>query len=307
MKKLKIFVLLGCLICTLFAIISCGNQLNIPTGFSVDENYTMTWTEVEDAHSYKLEVKSVATGETLEWSTRKNFYSLSKLEEGDYEIRVKALGGGQNASNDSDWSDRIDFHKNYETGCIYTLINNHTEYEITKVGTATGTFVIEDVYRGKPVTRIANAAFKGSGKIVDVTIGKNVTEIGDNAFYNCSRLETVMLPAALKTLGISAFQSCRELKSIVIPDKLETISDYTFAYCRSLETVTLGASVKAIGESAFSDCSRLQEIEFPDSVQTIGAFAFSANYTAPTETEPALGLKSVKFGSGVQTIGEQAF
>ena len=71
--------------------------------------------------------------------------------------------------------------------------------------------------------------------------------------------------------------------------------------------MTLGASVKTIGESAFSDCSRLGEIVIPDSVKTIGPFAFSANYTAPTETEPALGLKSVRIGSGVETIGEQAF
>lgn len=307
MRKLKIFVLLGCLICTLFAITACNKALKTPTGFSVDDNYTMTWTGVQDAHSYKLEVVSVETGEKLEWSTRKNSYSLAKLAEGDYEIRVKALGGGQNATNDSDWSDIINFHKNYETGCIYTLINNNTEYEITKVGTAAGTFTIEDVYRGKPVTRIADAAFKGSGKVVEITVGGRVTEIGDNAFYNCSKLQKVTLPTSLRTLGVSAFQSCRELKEIVIPNSLEVISDYTFAYCRSLEKVTIGNSVKMIGESAFSDCSRLAEITIPDSVTTIGPFAFSANYTSPTETEPALGLKSVHIGSGVQTIGEQAF
>ncbi len=308
MKKFKFFLLLGCLISMLFAFIACDKQLKTPTGVKVDDNYIMTWTKVDDAYSYKIHVQNVEKkDDEHNWTTRKNSYSLTSLSEGDYEIRVKAISAGKDSVSASNWSAVFEFHKNYETGCVYTLINNGSEYEITKAGTATGKFTIEDEYRGKPVTRIANAAFKGNGEIVDVTVGKNVREIGDNAFYNCSKLEKVVLPAGLQTLGSSAFKLSSKLKEIVIPDQLKVLSDETFANCRSLATVKLGKSLETIGEKAFASCSVLTEIEIPDSVKTIGVSAFEKSTPNSKDEDVISGLKSITFGAGLETIGEKAF
>ena len=50
---------------------------------------------------------------------------------GDYEIRIKAIGGKDD--EESDWSETYYFYRAYETGCLYRLVNN-SEYEITAKG-----------------------------------------------------------------------------------------------------------------------------------------------------------------------------
>lgn len=91
---------------------------------------------MEDARRYSIVITSVATGEIVDERSEiaRTEYSLSGLEEGDYEIRVMATGGRQNTLS-SEWSEIYSFHKDYETGCLYRLINNNTEYEIYGVGT----------------------------------------------------------------------------------------------------------------------------------------------------------------------------
>lgn len=297
MKRISLLcvLLLSAIVCLAFS--ACGKTaLDIPAHIVMDEENTLSWTLDENAKSYELSITNVETGEEEIHVSRKASYSLSKLKEGDYDIKVRSVSDGKKYGN-SEWSDVKNFHKSYETGCIYTPVKNNTEYEITKVGSASGTVYIESVYRGKPVTSIAEAAFKGSGRIEAVEVGENITYIGDNAFYNCSKLGRVVLPNSVTYLGISAFQSCRMLETINIPDGLKQISDYTFAYCRSLESIEIPDSVISIGNSAFSDCSALKEIVIPDGVTSIGEYAFTSNVAAT----------SVKIGKNVGTIGKNAF
>lgn len=318
MKKLKILALLGAIICAMVAFVACGKEgLSTPYGMTVDEDNRLSWTAVEDARTYVLDIKNVDNGEREEETSKKAYFSLSDLEEGDYEIRIKAISGGS-SKRESKWSKVLEFHKDYESGCIYTLINNNREYELTKAGRAQGEVLLEDEYRGKPVTRIADAAFKGSGRVTSIIVGKNVETIGASAFYNCSKLTSVTLPEGLKSMGTSVFQACRVLKEVNIPEGVTTIPEYAFAYCRALEEIELSDKTVVISESAFSDCSQLKSIEIPDTVTSIGPYAFAACYTAPKTTtngatgetvviEEATGLTSVKIGSGVKTIDEGAF
>jgi hypothetical protein len=162
---------------------------------------------VDNARSYVVEIAGEGI-ETKQLTPRKNTASLDDLVEGDYEIRVKAVGDGR-VFDDSNWTETLYFHKNYETGCIYTLINNNTEYELTKFGKAPDTIYIEDLYRGKPVTRIADRAFKGYSKIVNVYVGKNVKTIGEGAFQNCKNLKLIDLPDILKALAQALFNRAR--------------------------------------------------------------------------------------------------
>lgn len=270
-----------------------ADDLIAPTDFSVDEDNKLTWSDVENARSYIVRIKNVATGKIDESTLRRESISLSGLEIGDYEISIKALGGRDGV--ESAWSETYYFYRAYETGCLYKLINN-TEYQIASKGNAAGKVVLEDIYRGKPVTSIAKNAFRKCWDLEEIVIGNNVRTLEEGAFLNCKNLKSVTIPESVTSIGVSAFQDCGALTSVSIPDSVTQISNYTFAYCDSLERVELHESITAIGEGAFNECSALKSIDIPDAVVEIGAYAFRAS-----------GLTSVAFGSGLETIEEYAF
>ena len=150
-----------------------------------------------------------------------------------FEEKISAEYGGY-------FSEIMYFHKYYETGCVDTLINNNSEYAITKVGKASGTFVIEDYYRNKAVTQIADAAFKGSTKVEGITIGSNVESIGENSFYNCSKLNNIIIPESVRTIGVAAFQNCKALTSLDLSN-FNTLNvenmEKMFDGCKELEMI----------------------------------------------------------------------
>ena len=302
MKKIKSSIALFLSLLFVFLMCACasGGALSAPTDLSIDDANTLSWSLVRNARSYDIEVDNVESGDRDVKSTRRTYYAIDGfgLSEGDYEIRVMAIGGNQNESQ-SQWSAPLNFHKEYTTGLVYTLINNGTEYMISKVGTASGAVTIEDEYRGKPVTQIGPAAFRGSGKLESVVIGGNVTTIADNAFFQCAQLASVTIPESVTEIGSAAFQGCNKLTEITIPDSVTEIKEKTFAYCRGLERVTLGKNVETIGDSAFYACSALKSIVFPDSVKVVGQYAFSGT--------GEMALSSVTFGSGISQIGAYAF
>ncbi len=297
MKNIKVLIFIVAVIVLSFALGACSNQtLTAPATYDIDVDNNLSWSEVKGARSYTLEIKGVDNDYFAQESTRRTYFSLKNLEEGDYELRLMSVGSSRD-NVDSDWSETIYFHKNYETGCIYNLINNRTAYEIKKVGSASGNVVIEDVYRDLPVVSIAASAFKNATRIEGMVIGNNVTKIGENAFYNCINMKSVTIPDSVTSIGQSAFQSCRELREVRIPESVTAIEDYTFAYCRSLETVEFNDKITRIGDSAFSDCSALTEVSIPDSVISIGDYGFSACDT----------MTKVSFGEKLVSLGDYAF
>lgn len=296
MKKLTYFAPAFIAICILIFAGGCAKTLAVPTGLSVDDSYQLTWDSVDNARGYEVEITPTDGSESSFEQTRRTSFSLAELEEGDYGIRIKAISG-EDSLLDSEWSEHFSFHKDYENGCTYRLINNNTEYEVAKAGTASGEVIIESTYRGKPVTSIADAAFRGNGKITSIVIEGSVKTIGDSAFYNCTKLVSISIPDSVTEIGVAAFQGCNSLKSIELPQNLTTVSKSLFSYCRGLEEVKLGSRIRTIEEEAFSGCYSLKSIEIPDSVKTIGAMAFQENSE----------LLSVAFGSGLETIEEKAF
>jgi uncharacterized repeat protein (TIGR02543 family) len=297
MKKIKFLTSLVLIASMSFLTVACSDELAAPSGFSVNADNVLSWSSVDDASRYRIEVVNRDTGESiLDTKTVRTSLSLDSLEEGDYIIRVQSIGSGY-GDTVSSWSENVEFHKNYETGLIYTLINNNTEYQITKVGKAVGDIVIEDVYRGKPVTQIKNAAFRSSSKLTGITIGANVTSIGENAFYNCTKLTRVDIPDSVTTIGESAFSGCSSLTSVSLPKDLVDVPKDMFAYCRKLEEVNFGENILSIGESAFYQCSLLTELVLPEALQTIGDSSFQSDTS----------LTSVTFGSNLESIDKNAF
>lgn len=297
-KRFKILFAFVALLAILASFcVGCASKtaLASPTGFEVNDNYVLTWTEIVSAREYELRIRQLDGTDVSTQTQRRASVSLAFLEEGDYKIAVRAIGDGSKYTN-SAWSVEIDFHKNYESGCIYELINNNSEYKITSGGTATGEVTIEEYYREKPVTEIGVSAFKQSFNLTKVTIGNKVEVIGGNAFSSCSNLEEVIIPQSVKEIGAAAFQSCPKITSIDLPDGIDTISDFTFAYCGGLASIDL-SNVKTIGESAFSNCTGLNSIVVSDSVTNVGKNAFYR----------CLSVGSVTIGNGLEYLSDQMF
>ena len=60
MKKTKLFAIVSIIICTLFAVLAsaCAHALDVPTGWTIDENLVLSWAGVEDARNYLIEIKN---------------------------------------------------------------------------------------------------------------------------------------------------------------------------------------------------------------------------------------------------------
>ena len=258
MKKTRLLLLLICAVITcaisIVMFTACGSELDKPDVIRLDmDTQTISWDKIPGAIGY-----SVTIGDK-EKVTKTNSYSLVSLEPGDYVIKIKALGDGDTATDSEVIT--YEYTREYETGLIYKLINNNKEYQLTAVGAASGDVVMEDTYRGKPVTSIAPSALANNGKITSFTVGKNIKSIPKKAFYNCNALVSVTIPNTVTSIAENAFQSCRALTSVVLPESITVINDFTFSYCRALESVTFSSATTRIGDYAFSDCSALKKIE----------------------------------------------
>lgn len=298
MKRLKsLFLILTLVVAALFSACAQEEKLQTPKNLEVDVDNNLTWSEVSGARTYTVEVTNADTAEKEEKNVRKAVLDLAFLQSGDYVLRVRANSGKQD-SVQSAWSAGLDFRMNYTTGCVYELINNNSEYRITRVGTSTkGVVTFENEYRGKPVTVIGEGAFRGSSRVTGIVLGENIRTVEKEAFYNCANLETAQLNERLASIGIGAFQNCNVLKEINIPRGITAIEENTFSYCYSLENIEIGENVQTIGASAFSNCTALKEIVLPDSVVSLEKYAFYDNSAAVKLT----------IGKNLQTIGNFAF
>lgn len=296
MKKLKLLAVCGFVMCIGLAVASCGKEtLETPTGFNLETDYQLTWTAVKGAMNYEIEITD-ANGNKTTFREKRSNSNLTELitEIGDYEIRVRAIANERDNKN-SDWSEVIPFQKAYESGCLFQLRNN-AEYELIK-GVGTGNIVLEDTFRKKPVTAIAEGAFKGLKYMTGIEIGDYVEMIADSAFYNCTGLVSIDIPDTVVSIGKSAFENCKSLASVELSSAVTKIQEHTFAYCRELSDFNWnGAKIEEIGESAFSDCAALVQIEIPESVKAIGPYAFASNSK----------LEEIHIGKNVARLGEYA-
>ncbi len=104
--------------------------------------------------------------------------------------------------------------------------------------------------------------------------GKPVTEIADGAFKANGALDTVNLPSTITSVGESAFAACSKLRSVSLPSSLTYIDDDAFYGCNALTVVNFPYALNHIGARAFSGCKSLETIAFPDNFVYIGTDAF---------------------------------
>lgn len=297
-KRLVRIFLPFLLIALLLFLTACGTPLPAPSGVNIDEiTLTLSWNPVNGADYYTVRIDG--NGGSQEVDSGKNSYSLERLSEGSYTLRVKAVvGSGSDTYTDSAWSQSISFTRDHETGLTFRQIESNTAFEVSGLGAAQGDIVVPDVYRGLPVIRIGDKAFYNKNTVTSVSLGGNIREIGAQAFTNCSALKSITLSEGLLTIGDQAFQSCRALESaLTLPDSVTSIGAQAFEYCRALPSVTFGGKLTSIGTKAFNGCSALTSVLVPDNVKSLGDGAFSA----------CSALSSVTLGSGITAIGTDTF
>ena len=181
------------------------------------------------------------------------------------------------------------------------------------------TVVIED-----GVTSIGNYAFSGCSGLTSVEIPTNVTSIGDNAFSGCTGLISVTIPASVTSIGVGAFIFCGQLTSVLVNATTPpTLGDYAFdsnASGRKIYVPT--ASV----ESYKSDWSTYRNDIMAFTTERSGSCGTDVtwkltgipdNYTLTISGSGAIndrpwtgyanGIKTVVIGSGVTSIGDNAF
>lgn len=316
MKKIiiKLLSLSILVLCLTFMLISCGKELETPTGLTLDiETMSIRWNKVIGAKSYTIHIP----GEERDKTTKQNHYSLDHLAAGTYEIKIKA-NGDVGSGDESDWL-VYTFERPVESGLKYSLINNDTEYAVTGGGDVEGEVVIEDYYRGKPVTMVGDKAFYNNSKVTKITVGKNVTKIGEKSFSKASKLTEIVLPEGLLKIGNYAFQGCKAIESIEIPSTVTEIPSFMFSLCENLKTVKLGDNVTTIKEYAFSDCKALATINMPTALSYVAPYAFSSCHSIPALDFKSISviddyafydcasLASISFGGNLKHIHTYAF
>ena len=154
----------------------------------------------------------------------------------------------------------------------------------------------------------------GEIKIADGTYG-----IANYAFYNCGTITSVKIPSSVKTIGRAAFYDCSAIKSVELPSTLEVIEEFTFYRCRNLRLFALPETLKYIGRSAFYKCASSnyamdideasKTLRIPSSVEYIGDYAFygCVYEVASGGNTDRYGIENLIIGSGVQSIGANAF
>ena len=193
-------------------------------------------------------------------------------------------------------------------GLAYTLINNDTEYEVSGIGTATGSEIfIPAAHNGLPVTSIGTDAFYRCEWIKSVFIPDSITSIGDGAFVYCYSLTSIVIPDSVTSIGDSAFGNCQNLASIVIPNSVTSIGGIAFAYCNSLTSIIIPKSVTSIGDSVFDSCYNLTSITVAEGNSVYHSAANCLIETASKTLIAGCKTSVIPADGSVTIIGTSAF
>lgn len=221
-------------------------------------------------------------------------------------------------------------------GLEYTLNSDGKTYSVNGIGNCTSSdVVIAETHDGKPVTKIANYAFRNCTSIRNITIPKSIINVGVSAFDGCSSIKNVyyqgsvaewcgiyfsggsanplsnganlylngalvvnlQITSPVEKIPQYAFKGCLSLKNLTMDNSVTTIGDSAFSNCTNLEKVTIGNFVSKIESYAFIKCESLAEITFSNSVRSIGYQAFRG----------CSSLKNVTIPYSVNSLGESAF
>ncbi len=199
-------------------------------------------------------------------------------------------------------------------GLALKLNSDNASYTVIGIGSCTETDIVLGVYKGLPITVIADSAFEGCANITSVTISEGVSFLPHNAFRGCTSLTSISIPDSLTRINLSAFLYCTSISSItvsennptyksidgnlytkdgtcliryaigktdttfVIPNEVTSIGDEAFAWCENLVSVTIPESVEGIGGWAFFNCASLKNIKYRGTKEDWNSIYKDANW-----------------------------
>ncbi|MBQ8719573.1 MAG: leucine-rich repeat protein [Clostridia bacterium] len=116
---------------------------------------------------------------------------------------------------------------------------------------------------------IAPGAFADS-QLKSIVIPSVITKIPDAAFKGSKKLESVTFERTLSSIGNSAFQDCTSLNNVFINNTTKVLGDYAFAGCTSLSNFTFedireGDNPYKIGTHFFEGCTSITTLLLPNS------------------------------------------
>lgn len=137
-----------------------------------------------------------------------------------------------------------------------------------------------------------------------------VRSIHSKAFQDCTTIRKIVLPETLSQIGTRAFSNCTGLNSLTINSDLQKVytvdnTFYNIGANSDYLDVVFGPEVTAIPSNLFDSpysktegyYPHITSVTIPDSVTSIGLSAFGNCHD----------LKSVHIGSGMKSIGTNAF
>lgn len=156
---------------------------------------------------------------------------------------------------------------------------------------------------GKKVTAIADRAFVGQQNITRVVIPESVEKIGKSAFSNCYKLDKIEIKGTITDIGAYPFFDTPFEKTLKKNgDFIIFNEDILYDYTGSSQNILIPNGIRVISGNLFTYFEDIRDfkinyVSIPDSVENIcdGAF-FGCD-----------SIGSVIFGSGIKSIGENAF
>ncbi len=136
---------------------------------------------------------------------------------------------------------------------------------------------------------------------IDTAHGARTVRSIEGSVFASANITSVSLPSSLESIGPLAFLGT-QLTELDIPGSVHTVGNMAFYGTPTLTRISFEEGLQYVDDSAFmlssypSDAGHSGTLQFPDSLVTIGAHAFQNRK-----------VTSVRFGSGLRTIGESAF
>ncbi len=202
-------------------------------------------------------------------------------------------------------------------GLIYT--DNGEGYTVSRGNCTDTRVVIADYHHGKPVTAIAENAFKDVLSLTSVYIPDTVTHIQKNAFYGCAHIVDLTIPDHVVRVEANAFYGCDAL--FESENGVTYVGTWAVDDSQKMQTYRLRAGTIGVADKAFASVYSYPafDVIVPDGCRIIGNGAFSyadVNHVTLPDTITYIGdeaflycsdMTSVSIPDGVTYVGAKAF
>lgn len=248
----------------------------------------------------------------------------------DKEQRWKKYSFGENVS--------ALFHR----GVLYDISDDKKTAEVYGYIRVPKKLRIEKRFRGRPVTKISEYAFKGCDKIESVKITKNISKITSGTFSSCQNLEKVIINSDLEYIDVFAFGDCESLTDVKIKGSIQKIYLEAFEDSRNIKNVyindledwcnidfvphydryspdSLYINSLTRGTKLYVKGDRIIDLTIPDGITEIKDFAFmgfiieklilpdSVTSIGTEAFSYCTAINEISFGSNLKTIKASAF